>query len=149
MAKVTVRRILKEDLQRDAKDPLPDWLDALIYVFNLLLDQIVAALARSLTFTENMRAQVVEIRFNTGASYSANEFTVQKIKWDFAKAGVKPSGVITLQTLLVKQDQAQVIYTPIYAATQCDWLYNEGQVEIRYISGLANDCQYLVRLLLI
>lgn len=147
MAKITAKRLLKEDLQKDSKEALPTWVDPFIYVFNLFLEQVTRAFSKGLTFEENILSETKLIRFTTGSTYTANDFTVQKIKWN--NTTTKPTGVIVLSAILVAVAGVAVNYTPLYTAVFCDWLYVNGQVEIRYISGLANDSTYEVRLLVV
>ena len=142
MAKITVKRLLKEDLQRDTKEALPSWLDDLIYVFNLFLDQVVSAFNRGLTFTDNIQSQIYEFKVTTDANYTTGTWTTQSFKWSFPAS--KPQGVIVLTC-----QQTGVNYTPIYKAVYCDWLYINGSIEIRYVAGLQNSASYNVKVLVI
>lgn len=142
MAKITAKRLLKEDLQKDSKEALPTWVDPLIYVFNLFLEQVTQAFSRRLTFDENVRSQIYEFRVSTSANYSSGEWATVRFKWDFPDGN--PSGVIILTAF-----QTGVNYTPLYAAVSCDWLYANGSIEVRYVSGLDNGKTYQIRVLVI
>lgn len=60
MAKLpTVRRIVKEDLQRFGD--IPEWIDGLLQPLNSFLDFTSIALRNKLTFADNFASTVVQI----------------------------------------------------------------------------------------
>ena len=142
MAKITAKRLLKEDLQKDSKESLPTWLDALIYVFNLFLEQVTRAFSRGITFQENIRSQEYEFKVITSSNYTSGNWTIIRFKWDFPV--INPRGVIILTAV-----QTGVNYTPLQKAVSCDWLYVNGSIEIRYVSGLDDSKTYQIRVLVI
>ena len=60
----TIRRILKEDLQK-AGD-IPDWVDQLLTPLNQFIDVITIGLRNGVTLSENMSGKLVTIKLDHG-----------------------------------------------------------------------------------
>ena len=60
----TIRRILKEDLQK-AGD-IPDWVDQLLTPLNQFIDVITIGLRNGVTLSENISGKLVTIRLDHG-----------------------------------------------------------------------------------
>ena len=134
---------MKEDFKG-----VPSWIDRVIYSFNKLLDGFQNILNNGLSFQDNVRCMVRKFSFETGASYTANDFTTQQLKWSYAET--RPTGLWIVSTVLVSVNGTRVsVFTPLYTAVSCDWVYQDGQIEIRYIAGLANSCAYEVTVIVI
>lgn len=136
MAKVpSVRRITIDAIG----GAIPTWFsEGVLYILNLLIDSQVTSLDKGLTVAENMNAQVKELTFTTSSTYTGGDWTTIKFKHSlFGKA----SGVSIAQ-IWVKDDRSLVIKS----ATTLDWTEENGQIKVRYISGLNNSLTYTVRL---
>lgn len=135
------KRILVEDL-KTTKDPVPAWMDRLIYPLNNFLEQTYNLFNRNLDFTDNIVGNISTYTFTTPPTYNVGDFTTFSIGWQFTK---RVSGVIMLQ---IQQDVSNppVITQP----TTISWaLINNSTIRINYITGLANSTKYNATFLLI
>lgn len=93
-------------------------------------------MAGQLTHTENIRCQFKELTFTTSPDYSTNEWATIQFPYDFKD---KPLEVVISQ--INKTDINQPIYDPV----SVNWVWNNGNIEIRWIAGLEDETTYTVR----
>lgn len=130
----TIRRLTKQQVP-DA----PAWFDVVINVLNLFLDAVFSALAGNLTFRQNIRSSIRDLRFRTLANYATGDWTELTFPHNL---GVRADGVQILQI----QATSGAVLTD---AVSLDWTELNGEIRVRYIAGLAASTDYSVRLLVI
>lgn len=150
--KLTAKRILKEDILKSTDKDIPAWfstaIDAIIYIFNLFLEQVAQGLTQGLTFTENIQSQIREFTVTTASDYvAANTWTVVKFPWQFKTT--KPVGVIPLSIVQTQAAGVAVNYTPLFTSSTLSWQYDGENVRITFMTGLADSCSYAVRVMVI
>ncbi len=73
----TIRRILREDLQKTGD--LPGWVDNLLQPLNTFIDNVVLSLRNNLTFLDNFSGRQVTLNFKSGVELSLNPGTLGKV----------------------------------------------------------------------
>lgn len=133
----STRSILREDL-RDA----PDWIERLLTPMNTINSSFYNALNGTLTYVENIRAQIKEITFQTPSTYvSASDFNSITFPLTLKSRPVE----VRVMQIIEKQDT----YTPIKKAVWANWTLGNGEVIVDYISGLKDSTNYFVRIIVI
>lgn len=137
MAKLPdLRRILREDLGSD----VPEYIDKIIGPVNSFSEAIYQALAKQITFSENISASLRTLEIVTSATYPA----------DFAQTEVysglsrRADGVIILQI----QNKANP-YAPVTTSPFISWLDLDGNIKITHVSGLTASTTYILKILVI
>lgn len=131
------RRIIREDLSE-----APGWIEKLLTPLNSFMEAIYSALNKNLTFTENIRSQIAFLEFETAPSYVASN-TFEPLRFEnFMRQ--RAVGVIVLQAYVLDQ-----LNEPMASAVTCDWYEDQGQIVIKYISGLSDSTFYKIRVLVI
>jgi len=136
----SIRRISREDLS-DA----PAWIDKLLVPLNQFIEQVYLGLNKQLTFEDNFVAQYKTLAFRTSAAYGtaplADNFDTISIGLTL---GRKVRGILLID-LKVKGASQTVLTSP----SGVDWIENNGQAQIRYITGLAPQTDYIFSVLII
>lgn len=123
----------------DRPPDAPSWLERLLDQINLFMDSVYLALARNLTFQENIRSNIRELTFTTSGGYDTGTFTPLRFATGL---GVKAIGLLVLQ-LFETSDADEPILEPVVA----NWNEVNGEIRVKYISGLANSTRYTARFL--
>lgn len=132
----SVKRIRAQDVPDS-----PDWLVRLLVPLNSFLTSVYEILNRGLTFQDNFAASIREFQFTTASDYTSGTF--EPIKFTHGiRGGV--SGVLAFQTWLPAD--ADVAIT---GGVSVSWNERDGQVFIKYVSGLTNSTTYKIRLLVL
>jgi hypothetical protein len=110
-------------VQEDFKDQ--PWIGKLLQPLNSFMTEVIAALNKSLTLSENLAAMVTVQRVKSGSPISFTPVT-------FTSTIGRPVGVYVVQCVDVSN--AQVMTVPVSAS----WSYNPGNnlISIDYVSGL-------------
>lgn len=133
----SVKSIRQEDIGPQA----PDWIGLLLGPLNTFMESIYSALRKDITFTENIACNIRDFTIQTKSTYSTGGWELITFP---SGLRTKPSGVLLLQVV----DQTDP-YTPMTTAVSLDWQDLSGNIQIRYISGLADSKKYLLRVLVI
>lgn len=138
MAKVPSIKFRAEDLLQDGAMTPEKVADAL----NRVVQTQRESLNHGITHAENLRSQVVTLRVVTAATV-ADTFPLQPVRLaDFMPQ--KPIGVRVLSRSVPNTPS-----TTFNTASDVDWTpTGNGQVTIRYISGLSASTEYLLTLLI-
>lgn len=129
----TIKLINREDL-KDA----PDWIERLLTPLNQFMGATYTAL-RTLTFQQNIRSSVRELRFDTPADYTTGGFP--ELEFDTG-IGVKAIGVQMLQIWVHGDTEAVITGAPVP-----NWIERAGKIKVKYVSGLENSTKYTARFL--
>jgi hypothetical protein len=130
-----IKKILREDLKN-----APDWIDQLLYPINTFMEGVYYALDKELSFGDNINAAVRTLNFTTRSDYTTaspltDGFVEQKLANPIKGT---PKGVIVCKT--VNADT----YGIVTGAVTCYWEYLNGEIRVRYITGLANSTKYSI-----
>lgn len=124
----------------DVKGAEP-WFFRFLSIQNTVNQALYEALDGHVTFTENIQCQIKEMTFTTLSTYSAGDFT----NISFLKLlKVKAMGFFLLQ--IYKFDNQDV---SLKNGVSADWLDVNGNIIIRYISGLEDETKYFFRAMVI
>lgn len=129
----SIRRISREDLKE-----APGWIEQLLGPLNLFMGSVYQALSGDITFRQNIRCTIKELRFTTLATYTVGEFT--EIVFPTGLGGVKADGVEILQI-----NEVSLLEPVILGAPVPNWIERNGDIHVRYISGLSDSKIYGVR----
>lgn len=129
-----VKRINREEVKE-----APSWIGQLLAPLNQFMSAVYLALAGQLTFTENIRASIKELSFTTASDYTSGTFETLKFPHNLR---VKAQGVLIVQ--LNDRADSEPIVT---GGVSVNWLERSGQINVRYVSGLSNSTDYVVRFL--
>jgi hypothetical protein len=128
-----IKRILNEDVPN-----APSWFGRVMYIVNTFMQNVYAALQGQLTFQQNFLSQINTTTFTTSLAYTSGSFTPIVFS---RTLGVKATGMIITQII----NSQTTTTTPITTATALDWRdLGNGNLQINFISGLANSTQYTV-----
>ncbi len=134
----SIKLISREDLKE-----APSWIERLLSPLNSFMAAVYENLNRGLTFRQNIRCNIKEVRFATPSNYVAASGFTEIV---FATGlRVKADGVILLQ--LYQTDVARTEF--ITLATSFDWIELEGEIHVRFIAGLDDSHSYFARFLVI
>jgi len=136
MSLPVIKRLTRADIP-DA----PQWIESLLYPLNLFMSAVYSLLDRRLTFTENFRARVYETRIATSATYTSGDFLLFTFPHNFA---TRATGVLVLQ--VNETADSDVVLTGSHSV---NWTERDGDIRVKYVSGLANSTQYNLRLLVV
>lgn len=128
------RRLSLEDF-KDA----PEWLGRLVEWLNQVVEYIVLANNKGITFGENIQCEafrVVEVLAGASAAACTAQFATT--------LKVKPQGVIPVRVV-----QKGAAYTVIGAAVTIEWRFDSGKILITSVTGLTNGTTYELTLLVI
>lgn len=133
MAKLpTSLRVLKQDL----KDS-PNWASRLIDIYNSFNEALYEAMNGHVTFKENIQCQIKELSFTTNSDYSSGNWTNLTF---LCPLKTNPFWV-ELTQIYMPENQSVAITEPI----SIDWIFSNGTVVIRHITGLENSTKYFTR----
>ena len=120
------------------------WIGSLLYVLNLFLGSVYAALNNGLTIAQNSIGAVVPYTITTAAAayYAGNPTTyatagsasVVSFPWKF---NTKPALVMLGQLTDISSSPK-----PVTSAVSIDWSYSSGVIIINSISGLTSTKTY-------
>lgn len=131
-----VKRLLRTDL---AGAPPGPWLDSLLSHLNTALEGLLRAVEGQLTVQDNLQGFYVDLDVHTRADYTSDG-------WDTVRFDV-PWKARNVQ--IAQLTQVESNYTPVREPTSVDWIQLNGQVQVRWIAGLADSKRYAVRLLVL
>lgn len=118
----------------------PAWFNKFLGIQNTFNQAVYEASVGQLTFGENIKCIIKELPFITLSTYSSDE-------WDditFPNTlRTKATGLQLMQ--LYRPDDYEIIYDP----TRVDWLDVNGEIVIRWVSGLENATNYVMRVMVI
>lgn len=118
----------------------PPWFSRFLSIQNTFNQAVYEASAGQLTFGENVRCIIKELPFTTMTTYSSDG-------WDditFPNTlRTRATGLTLMQ--LYRPDDYDIIYDP----TRVDWIDLNGEIVIRWVSGLENDTNYVMRVMVI
>jgi hypothetical protein len=99
------------------------------------------ALVSNLTFEDNIIGQFSTITLTTAANYTGGTFQPIVVPWNFAEKK-------TPQSVLVGQVIVPSSNFPLLSAVSTQWTYDSTKqvINILYIAGLNNSCQYTITL---
>ncbi len=126
-----IKRLTTEDFKDQTS-----WIGKLIQPLNEFMSSVSLALTRGLTFSENMAAQVKDVKVTHAASAYPLKFL-----YDLSS---KPQGALVVRVVEVS-DTPSVLSNAVYA----DWDYRDGQVIINNFTGLTNGNTYNVRVIIL
>lgn len=133
----SIRLISREEIKE-----APSWIDKLLSPLNTFMGSVYDALNRNLTFAQNIRCTIKELRFTTEADYvSADNFAELVFSTGLK---VKAFGV-TVQQLSKTASPSAVITAP----TSIDWTERDGEIHVRFVAGLEDSTAYFIRFLVI
>ena len=132
----SIKSIRVEDIGANT----PEWLPNLLGPLTIFMEAIYSALNKQLTFQENIACNLRQLAVNTSSGYTGGAFT--PIVFPTNLNGRKPIGCLILQ---ITESTGAVITN----AVSPSWLDLSGQIQINYISGLANSKQYNVTFLVV
>jgi len=131
----TTKRVAKEDIKGS-----PSWFDPFLSAYNTALDAIWNALQGTLTFVENIQAQIKEMAFTTSADYSTGDFPDVSFT---SSIRMRVKGVFIMQ---IQRTDGAIIEGPV---GHPDWQENAGIIQVRYIGGLLDSTRYTARFLVV
>ena len=126
-----ISRIIKEDFQQYP------WAEKLLWPINRFFESVVSALNKNLTFTENMNAQVKALSFTTKTP------VFDTFPLNFASTSISKPTDLWLTRL--EHNLGQITTAPVTV----DWIFENGLIKIRNITGLAPATSYIVRFILV
>lgn len=133
MAKLPIfRRIRREDIPE-----APEWIDFFIVSINQFFETTYNAFNKSLTFTENMDAQINEFSLVGGAAATNNIYRFP------ISTKSRPRNLV-----ITRINRADGSYTPLSSAPWVDWHLDGTDVVVDSIIGLTNGIRYNITLLL-
>lgn len=130
-----IKKITRADLGKDA----PDWIDNLLQPLNAFIEQIYTSFNRNITLPENVASQIINIEVNTTANYSIGEFP----SINFKRTLAKKTNLLLIGKAI--ESQNSLFLTGVFPT----WEDNNGNISIKYISGLSNSKTYNFTFLLI
>lgn len=142
MAKLpSIKRIVREDIPN-----APQWIESLIYPLNRFMEEVYYALDRDLTIGENLKGSIRTVNFKTRNDYSTA--SPKEDGWEVKKIndplnGIKPD-VILVGKITNRDNFSDVITEPVTVF----WDFFDNEVTLKYITGLADDTRYEVKLLI-
>lgn len=127
-----IRKLIRDDI--DLKTD--EGIDQLFNILNIFNEQVSLALDGNLSLGENIAGRVVEANFTTGSSFvpftvPVSGTTISSVTIGFIQNTDNPSEVIT------------------NAVTLTSWSQLSKQLKINFITGLAANTRYKVRLLIL
>lgn len=127
-----IRKLMRDDI--DLKTD--QGIDQLFNILNIFNEQVSLALDGNLTLGENVTGKVLEASFTTGASFvpftvPVSGSTISSVSIGFIQNVDNPSEVIT------------------NAVTLTSWTQLSKQLKINYVTGLAANTRYKIRLLIL
>lgn len=111
------------------------WISSLLDPLNSFFNVVYENLNSGLTFSDNFRAMVKDVRVDPSPTYPISFTNTMR---------VAPLGVVILQLTENVSDP-----TTVTSAVTLDWNYVEGSVKINNITGLTAAKTYNLRLLVI
>ena len=134
------KRILREDLTE-----APIWIDKLLWPLNKFMETIYYALDKNITFEDNIAAQKRTINFTTG-TYIGSPMTADNFPLIQFTSTLRtvPAGIMLLNIY-----ESDNIGEPLIEPTTLSWYYNNGTITVTYITGLSDDTDYTMTLLVI
>lgn len=130
-----IKKITRADLGKDA----PDWIDNLLQPLNAFIEQIYTSFNRNITLPENVASQIISVEINTTANYSTGEFP----SINFKRTLAKKTNLLLIGKAV--ESQNSLFLTGVFPT----WDDNNGNISIKYISGLSNSKTYNFTFLLI
>jgi len=116
----------------------PPWFTRFLSIQNTFNQAFYDAAMGELTYLENIKCIIKELPFTTLSTYSSDG-------WDditFPNTlRTKATGLQLMQ--LYRPDDYEIIYDP----TRVDWLDVNGEIVIRWVSGLENATNYVMRVM--
>lgn len=129
-------------LSRDSVRGAPAWFEPALRFINTFADGVYRALDRGLTFQENFVATIRELEFETASDYtSADTWTEQRFQTGLR---VRAMGVVPLQIQELANNEPVVM-----GAVTLDWTERDGQIVIRWVTGLEDSKRYRLRVLVV
>jgi hypothetical protein len=130
-----IQKILRQDVAE-----APDWVLKIIGPINGFFEEIYVGLNRNITLRENIACNIVDVQFDTSASYPS-VFTSITIP---SKLRTVAEGV-----LILKISEKAENLTLITTATSLQWSAVEGGVRIDLVAGLAVSKTYNMRVMIV
>lgn len=134
-----IKKILREDLQE-----APPWIDGLLYPLNTFMEGVYYALDRELTFEDNINSAVRALKFTTRSDYTSASPT----KDGFVEQKVANPLRGTPQGVTICKITDLTNYAVITNPVSCYWEYLNGEIRVKYITGLANSTKYTINILI-
>ena len=115
-----------------------EWFKRFLGELNVYTESVALALAKNLTFSENIASRIVTLPITGKATADLNTATVS------VDAGRVPIGVHPLQVVQTNDSYAANT-SPVFV----DWIYRNGAVSIKAITGLTSGTLYNITLLVL
>jgi hypothetical protein len=132
-----IRNITKEDLRG-----APEWINFLLSPLNQFMNAVYNALDRNLTLGENLAANTVKVSFKTTSDYDFATWQIINLSNPIKD---RPTCVL-IGDIKEKDSEKNTIIT---AAPFPVWDYLNGQIRIKFITGLIADKRYNVTFLVL
>lgn len=130
-----IQKILRQDVAE-----APDWILKIIGPINGFFEEVYSGLNRNITLRENIACNIVDVQFNTSATYPTI-FTALSLP---SKLRSVAEGVVILK-ISEKADNMTLISDPV----SLQWTPVEGGVRIDMVNGLAVSKTYNMRVLIV
>ena len=127
-----IRKLMRDDI--DLKTD--EGVDQLFNILNIFNEQVNLALSGNLTLGENISGRVVEASFTTGSSFVP--FTIP--------VNVDQISSVTIGFIQNQDNPSEVITN---AVSLTSWTQISKQLKVNFITGLATNARYKIRLLVL
>lgn len=122
----------------------PEWFHRFLHQLNDFTKDVNEALGGKLTLTKHMLAQFVEVYLTTGTnvedSFNSNTFVIRNT------LGTVPTLVLVKDL----QDVTDAANPPMSESAGCTWAPTvDGNVLIKYVTGLASDRTYKINFVML
>ena len=126
-----LKRIKREDVPG-----APPWFDRFLDQYNAMVDFLVGAFDGGISLVGNVRGDMRELEIRTESDYTSGEFTAVRFKTKLSSV----MGVTAVQVIdLDDQD------TVLSGSFSVEYRARNGEVEIRWVDGLAPSSRYRIR----
>ncbi|MDB4786320.1 hypothetical protein OAG36_01150 [bacterium] len=130
-----IRRIYTQDVIDGEGNIDPE---RLLYTLNLFMESTYSLLDKGLNYDVNIISQTIELEFKTPSTYIASK-TFSPVQF-LININKKPEGVELLQI-----QKKGTVNDPITEPVHLSWCQKEESICISYISGLADNTSYTLR----
>lgn len=134
-----VRRITKEDLRN-----APDWVDYLLTPLNTFFESVYSALDNNLTLSDNVAGAVSTISFTTKSTYGTTTPLTDGFEMQTLTNPLRYKTKAVTVGQIIEKEKFSIITNPV----SLHWDYLNGQIRIKYITGLEASKKYEVNLLI-
>lgn len=132
-----IKRIQREDIAE-----ADSWITKLLFPLNRFMETVYSALNKQLTLQENIRASIASIDVETASDYELNN-TFEEI--NLSKNFNENATAVFIGQIYERGKEFDKIINPV----QVDWIESQGQIKIKFISGLSNSTKYKIKLIIL